>query len=208
MDPLAACRSKRALRGVGKLLQSWELAVPERKIVERLQHQRTETPTAEAGRPARPAEADSALLALAEQLDSLLAELEAVQGLNDELNIKALRRSSRPKPDAGGDCDSRTSQTEAVLARLYPIELTILATPARTINGLAVKARHAAYVMSEYWEAPINQLDWDARTVRLLIEAVCNFAGTPLPFEESRTKVTPVEAGMPAGFPPNSESEQ
>jgi hypothetical protein len=196
------------LRGVGKLLQSWELAVPERKIVERLQHQRTETPIAEAGRPARPAEADSALLALAEQLDSLRAELGAVQGLNGELNI-TLRRGSRPETDAGGDCDSRTGQTEAVLARLYPIELTILATPACTINGLGVKARHAAYVMSEYWEAPINQLDWDARTVRLLIEAVCNFAGTPLPFGESRTKLTPVEgAGMPARFPPNSESEQ
>jgi hypothetical protein len=40
--------------------------------------------------------------------------------------------------------------------------------------------------MSEYWEAPINQLDWEVRTARLLIEAVCNFIGTALPFEDSR----------------------
>jgi hypothetical protein len=152
--------------------------VPERKIVGGRQDQRTETSTAEAGPLAG---ADNTLLAMAEQLDSLLAELGAVQGLNDEPNINALRHGSRPETDARGDCDIRTSQAEAVLARLYPIELTILATPARTIEGLGVKARHAAYVMSEYWEAPINQLDWDARTVRLLIEAVCNFAGTPLP---------------------------
>ena len=44
-----------------------------------------------------------------------------------------------------------------------------------------VKARHAAYVMSEYWNGPIDQIDWDARAVRLLIEAVCESAGTPLP---------------------------
>ena len=53
-------------------------------------------------------------------------------------------------------------------------------TPARTMAGLSVKARHAAYVTSQYWEAPIDKLDWDAQAVRLLIEAVCDFAGTPL----------------------------
>jgi hypothetical protein len=66
---------------------------------------------------------------------------------------------------------------EAILAALYPIELAIMQTRAQTITGLAVKARHAAYVMSQYWEAPLDQIDWDARTVRLLIEAVCETAG-------------------------------
>jgi len=54
--------------------------------------------------------------------------------------------------------------------------------PASTIAGLGVKARHAAHVMSQYWEAPIDRIDWDAQAVRLLIEAVCDFAHTPLPF--------------------------
>src|SRR5450631_4351649 len=55
-------------------------------------------------------------------------------------------------------------------------------TPAWTVAGLGVKARHAAYVMSEYWDAPIDKIDWDARAVRLLIEAVCKGAGLSLPF--------------------------
>jgi hypothetical protein len=69
-----------------------------------------------------------------------------------------------------------------MLGRLEPIERAILATPARTVAGLGVKARHAAYVMSEYWDAPIDEIDWDARAVRLLIEAVCESAGLSLPF--------------------------
>jgi hypothetical protein len=72
---------------------------------------------------------------------------------------------------------------EATLAYLEPIERAIMATPARTIAGLGVKARHAAHVMSEYWDAPIDQIDWDARAVRLLIEAVCERAGLSLPFD-------------------------
>ena len=52
--------------------------------------------------------------------------------------------------------------------------------PARTIAGLGVKARHAAYVTSQYWNEPIDKIDWDARAVRLLIEAVCDSAPRPL----------------------------
>jgi len=44
------------------------------------------------------------------------------------------------------------------------------------------KARHAAYVMSEYWNGPSDRIDWDARAVRLLIEAVCKVAHVPCPF--------------------------
>ena len=71
---------------------------------------------------------------------------------------------------------------EAIHTRLDPIERTIMATPAWTIAGLGVKARHAAYVLSQYWEAPVDRIDWNARAARLLIEAVCDVAGTPLPF--------------------------
>jgi hypothetical protein len=37
-------------------------------------------------------------------------------------------------------------------------------------------------VLSQYWEAPIDRIDWDARAVPLLIEAVCDVARTLLPF--------------------------
>lgn len=144
-------------------------------------HQPTKASTAEANRTKGPAGSDGALLALAEQLDALLAEMAAVQGLRDGLNIDALRRGPQPEGPAAEGYDTGTRQIEALLARLYPIELAIMATPARTIADLGVKARHAAYVISEQWDVPINQLDWHARTVRLLIEAVCNFADTSLP---------------------------
>jgi hypothetical protein len=51
-----------------------------------------------------------------------------------------------------------------------------MVAPAYTIIGLGVKARHAAYVMSQYWEEPTDRIDWEAQTVRLLIEAVCDVA--------------------------------
>jgi len=74
----------------------------------------------------------------------------------------------------------RLGQLEAALARLEPIERAIIATPAQTVVGLGVKARHAAHVISEYWAEPLEKADWDRRTVRLLIEAVCVVAGRPL----------------------------
>ncbi len=71
-----------------------------------------------------------------------------------------------------------------VLTRLGPIEQAIMQTQAHTIGGLGVKARHLAYVMSQYWDPPLDQLDWDERAVRLLVEAVCNVAPTPLQVRE------------------------
>jgi hypothetical protein len=77
---------------------------------------------------------------------------------------------------------SRQIETaESILERLYPIERAIMETRARTIAGLGVKARHAAHVISQYWDVPIDKIDWDAQTIRLLIEAVCDFAPKPLP---------------------------
>ncbi|WP_316232509.1 hypothetical protein [Bradyrhizobium sp. SZCCHNR1051] len=72
-----------------------------------------------------------------------------------------------------------TIRDEAVLARLDPVERAIMETRAYTVTGLSVKARHLAYVLSEYWEAPIGQLTWEGRAVRLLVEAICNVANAP-----------------------------
>ena len=108
-------------------------------------------------------ENDAALLALEKRFNALAAELDRdVECLREEVGREAL-----------------TKEVEATLA---PIERAIMETPACTIAGLGVKARHAAHVLSQYWEAPIDRIDWDARAVRLLIEAVCDVARTPLPF--------------------------
>jgi len=34
--------------------------------------------------------------------------------------------------------------------------------------------------MSHYWEEPIDQIDWEAQAIRLLVEAVCDVAHRPL----------------------------
>jgi hypothetical protein len=104
---------------------------------------------------------DSALLALGKQFEEIADEVQKLHNSASTVPLELI---------------------EATLGRLEPIEAAIMAAPARIIAGLGVKARHAAYVLSEYWNRPIDRIDWDARAVRLLIEAVCKSAGTPLPF--------------------------
>jgi hypothetical protein len=116
-----------------------------------------------------PADDDAGLLALEMEFNRIVAELRAAQGLKTCVETGC-------EPEAR----DHEIEVECILARLYPIEQRIMQTPARTIAGLAVKARHAAYVMSQYWEVPIDRIDWHARAVRLLIEAVCHVAHAPL----------------------------
>jgi hypothetical protein len=98
----------------------------------------------------------------------------------------SVSRSSEPRTEllrTEYSEEGRTKQVETILARLDPIERAIMAAPANSIAGLGVKARHAAYVMSQYWEEPVDQADWEAKAVRLLIEAVCEVARARLPFQ-------------------------
>ncbi|MDU0960329.1 MAG: hypothetical protein E6614_01260 [Bradyrhizobium sp.] len=101
---------------------------------------------------------DLGLIVLGKQLEEAVAK------------IRALYDPSSP---------DHLERIEAMLGDLAPIEQAIMATPARTLAGLGVKARHAAYVNSEHWDAPIDEIDWDARAVRSLIEAVCDVAAIP-----------------------------
>jgi hypothetical protein len=100
-----------------------------------------------------PTDNDAGLLALEAQFDSLLAELVAPQKASDAASRPDGPPSARDNVKAGSEPDTdqgdRTKRAEAVLAHLYPIERAIMATPARTITGLGVKARHAAYAMSK-----------------------------------------------------------
>jgi hypothetical protein len=142
-----------------------------------------ETYTPEISGFANTADADSALLALAAQFESLAAELLAAQPTAAELaTCLDQQLVIHDGKLASHDADTRTKQVEAILARLYPIEQAIMQTPARTLAGLGAKALHAAHVMSQYWEKPVDQIDWEAQAIRLLIEAVCDVARTPLPF--------------------------
>ena len=130
---------------------------------------------------------DEGLLALEAKLTDLVAELLAAQTAIGEPIVSSDELPA--VPDGAGSLtesvsrsEVQTKRVEAILERLYPIERAIMAAPAHTIIGLGVKARHAAYVMSQYWEEPTDKIDWEAQIIRLLIEAVCYVARTPLSF--------------------------
>jgi hypothetical protein len=104
---------------------------------------------------------DFALVQLDTRFVTLLSEISALQRRR---RIGVLGRQHQE--NFRSDEMSLTRKIESVLARLEPVEQAIMATPARTITGLGIKARHAAYVVSEHWDAPIEQIDYDARAVR------------------------------------------
>jgi hypothetical protein len=122
---------------------------------------------------------DFTLIQLDTMFVTLLTEISTLQQQGDD-------RGRQEAQNVCSDETSRMQKIESVLARLEPVERAIMAVPARTIVGLGIKARHAAYVVSEHWHAPIEQTDWDARAIRLLIEAICEAAGVPLPFPTGR----------------------
>jgi hypothetical protein len=116
---------------------------------------------------------DHALFALERQFNAIAAEMIAYER-ESALNAR------------GSDGAPLSAELEAILDRLDPIGSAIMATPARSVVGLAVKARHVAYLVSHYWSEPIERMDLHRRAVRLLIEQVCQFAGVPLPFTDDR----------------------
>jgi hypothetical protein len=126
---------------------------------------------------------DEGLLALEAQLDDLVAQLLAAQEANGEPIASSDQLRAVPDSASGGGPENAQAENvDAILERLYPIECAIMAAPAHSIVGLGVKARHAAYVVSQYWEEPTDKIDWEAQAIRLLIEAVCDVARTPLSF--------------------------
>jgi hypothetical protein len=61
---------------------------------------------------------------------------------------------------------------EDVCDLMCPIERKIMALPARTFAGLAVKARVAKSACDTYWDEPDDNTDWDKLMARKLIEEV------------------------------------
>ena len=59
-----------------------------------------------------------------------------------------------------------------------PIAREILAVPALTLDGLAIKARVAKWAASDFWTESNEDVDWDKLCVRELIDAVIQMAAT------------------------------
>lgn len=134
---------------------------------------------ASSNKRATPAAPDAMLVVLGSRLEALSAELAALQNGNITpfLPVAAARRDRLVRRTA---VNRSAQRIEEILALLDPIERAIMATPAETVVGLGVKARHAAHVLSHYWMDSTDALDWDVRAVRLLIESTCSVAGIGL----------------------------
>lgn len=144
-------------------------------------------PGAAAGAP------DEMLIALGKDFDVLSAELAALQ--KDAAATPFCAAALDQRLNGEKQLHTSVDRIEAILALLDPIERAIMATPAATVVGLGVKARHAAHVLSHYWIDPVDMLDWDARVVRLLIESVGAVAGKAL--MDSGDGRQPDQAGRP-----------
>jgi hypothetical protein len=116
------------------------------------------------------------LVELGNKLDALSAELASLQ--NDKWPTCSAAQGKQLNGETAVNLSAE--RIEELLALLDPIERAIMATPAGTVVGLGVKARHAAHVLSHYWTASTDTLDWDVRAVRLLIESTCSVAGVSL----------------------------
>jgi hypothetical protein len=133
---------------------------------------------ASSNKGAAPGAPDATLVALGSKLEALSAELSVLQ--NDKAT-PFFPTAARGEELIGGTALNPSAQRiEEILALLDPIERAIMATPAQTVVGLGVKARHAAHVLSHYWMDSTDALDWDVRAVRLLIESTCSVAGVGL----------------------------
>jgi hypothetical protein len=121
---------------------------------------------------------DAMLVALGSQFEALSTELAALQNGT----AVTFAPTAAPSEELNDETAIHPSaeRIEAILALLDPIERAIMATPAASVVGLGVKARHAAHVLSHYWIDSANTLDWDVRAVRLLIESTCSVAGVGL----------------------------
>jgi hypothetical protein len=120
---------------------------------------------------------DFALLDLDRRFAAMVSEVAALKSKCERDAVGLQNRENVPLDDADA-----SRQIESLLGSLEIVEKAIMATPARTIAGLGIKARHVAHVVSEHWDAPLERIDWDGRAVRLLVEAVCQAARVSLPF--------------------------
>jgi hypothetical protein len=88
--------------------------------------------------------------------------------------------------------DELSERREALDRRIDPILDAIRQLPARSLAGLAIKARAVAVTMDHLWDVPANDLDWEEEFLRDLIENVCALAGVNLPAVQNRRRSTAI----------------
>jgi hypothetical protein len=141
-------------------------------------------------------EADAELLALGRQHDELQSRYEIASDLSEPRNraydteLHALSKRFGDRHATNEEYEQELTRIGARLDRdfpapnpswedvcdlMCPIERKIMALPASTLQGLAVKARVAKSACDTYWDESEDDCDYDKRMARLLIDAVLSF---------------------------------
>jgi hypothetical protein len=82
--------------------------------------------------------------------------------------------------DIGADWTAATNELQNVHHwRTDKLMRAIWDTPAHDLAGLGIKAKAAALACNNYWDTPFDDLDWEVKGSRALIEAVLDVAGLP-----------------------------
>jgi hypothetical protein len=107
----------------------------------------------------------------ADRMNSLLSEVGA--GTPFDLTPEVWEEIEAKVDELGEWPSGANDVTDA----MDPISRRIMALPATTPAGLGVKARAAVFACSHHWDKLFDELNWDDKHARALIESVLQFAG-------------------------------
>jgi hypothetical protein len=121
---------------------------------------------------------DVELLALGKQFDRLERQYHEVMERDRpriERELQLVEAQERPdKVDEEFGPQSRPDALD-ILDMMDAPTHRIMALPATTLAGLAVKARVARFSCEHFWDEPEEDLDWHELMARELIDAVLDF---------------------------------
>jgi hypothetical protein len=126
---------------------------------------------------------DRALKTLEGQFNAIAAEMLAYERAYLARVAAEQRAGTR---DTDSQLNSLLVELESILDRMDPIGRAILATMPSTVEGLAIQARYAAFLLSHYWDEPVDKMELHKKAIRILIEHVCRLAEVPFPFASRR----------------------
>ena len=121
---------------------------------------------------------DVELLALGKQFDRLERQYhEVVERDRPRIERELQLVEAQERPDKVDEEFGPQSRPDAldILDMMDPPTHRIVALPATTLAGLAVKARVARFSWEHFWDEPEENLDWDELMARELIDAVLDF---------------------------------
>jgi hypothetical protein len=89
---------------------------------------------------------------------------------------EALAAYERISAEIGLDEQEKLSHPDDVMDRIDPVAAAIMAIPATTWAGVLVKAQLAKFAADDFWGRSEDDLDWDKKTMRKLVDAVIDMA--------------------------------